>query len=295
VVELRIDDPEGERVPEGIRVIDAHTHLFPDELFAALWRWFDSNAWPIRYQLSSVEAATFLLDRGVEHTVALIYPHKPGMAQMLNGFMAGVMAKHSGVWGLGSVMPGEPGDRDIVRRALGEQGLCGVKIHCHVQSLSPDDARLDVVYEEAARAGKPVLIHAGSGPSLGGYGTDPGALCRPELMADALGRHPDTTVVVPHLGADHIEIYLGMLAEFPNLHLDNTMAVAGYFGPDPARELFERHADRILFGSDFPNIPYAWDRELKRVLAMELTDATLDSILWKNAEALYAPSTNSRE
>ncbi len=284
---LSLEDREGERVPDGVRVIDAHTHLFPNELFAALWRWFDTNAWPIRYRLSAEEAARFLIDRGVEHTVALIYPHKPGMAETLNAFMAGIMERHPRVWGLGSVMPGEPGERAILRAAL--ERLRGVKIHCHVQSLSPNDERLHVVYEEAARAGKPVLIHAGSGPTLSGYGTDPGALCRPELMADALRRHPETTVVVPHLGFDHPEVYFDMLGEFPNLYLDNAMALAGYFGLEVAAELLESHAGRVLFGSDFPNIPYAWDRELKRVLALGLSDAALDAILWQNATALFAP------
>ena len=28
------------------------------------------------------------------------------------------------------------------------------------------------------------------------------------------------------------------------------------------REILARHPDRILFGTDFPNIPYEWDREL---------------------------------
>ena len=34
-----------------------------------------------------------------------------------------------------------------------------------------------------------------------------------------------------------------------------------------------RHADRLLYGTDFPNIPYAWDRELVKLHAMPFTPA----------------------
>ena len=54
-----------------------------------------------------------------------------------------------------------------------------------------------------------------------------------------------------------------MLDEFHNLHLDTTMLLADYF--DPPRidaGALESHSTRILYGTDFPNIPYEWDREL---------------------------------
>ncbi|MDB5099085.1 MAG: amidohydrolase family protein, partial [Cyanobacteria bacterium RYN_339] len=41
--------------------------------------------------------------------------------------------------------------------------------------------------------------------------------------------------------------------------------------------------DRILYGSDFPNLPYAWDRELRNLAAMGLGDAALAAILGGNA------------
>jgi predicted TIM-barrel fold metal-dependent hydrolase len=38
-----------------------------------------------------------------------------------------------------------------------------------------------------------------------------------------------------------------------------------------------------MYGSDFPNIPYAWDRELKWLRDTRLGDDELDMILYKNA------------
>jgi len=38
-----------------------------------------------------------------------------------------------------------------------------------------------------------------------------------------------------------------------------------------------------MYGSDFPNIPFAWDRELKWINAARLPDKSLELILGKNA------------
>ncbi len=46
--------------------------------------------------------------------------------------------------------------------------------------------------------------------------------------------------------------------------------------------------DRILYGSDFPNIPYAWDRELKRLGKAGLSWDRLEWMLNKSAAALFS-------
>ena len=43
----------------------------------------------------------------------------------------------------------------------------------------------------------------------------------------------------------------------------------------------------FIFGTDFPNLPFAWDRELKAVLSAGLDDAQRDAILYGNAAALF--------
>ena len=46
--------------------------------------------------------------------------------------------------------------------------------------------------------------------------------------------------------------------------------------------------DRIMFGTDFPNIPYAWDRELKVLADSGLSDNFLEAVLHKNAAGLFS-------
>jgi predicted TIM-barrel fold metal-dependent hydrolase len=268
-------------------IVDAHVHLFPPRVFAALWRWFDAHAWSIKYRLHAEEVVAFLVERGIDRVVALHYSHKPDMARTLNRFVAEVARAHPQVTPLATVLPGEPDAAAILDEAFGPLGLRGVKLHCHVQQLAADDPRLDLVYARAAAAGLPVVIHAGSAPVSDAYGIDVRALCRPAAIRRVLERHERLKLVVPHLGAGEIDDYLALLGEFENLFLDTTMMLANFFEPPIAAARLERHADRILYGTDFPNIPYDWRRELDWLRAQPMSDSARASILGENARRLF--------
>jgi len=283
----RLDDAEGVRVPPGLRVFDAHVHLFPERLFEAIWRWFGEHAWPIRYRLHAEEVIAFLQGRGVERMTALVYAHKAGMAGALNRFVAELARAHSCVVPLGTVMPGEVDAGELVREALDGLGLRGIKLHCHVQKLAADDPRLDEVYRLCAERGRPVVIHAGREPSSPAYGVDTRALCGAEQIERVLQRFPTLRLVVPHLGADEFEAYFALLERYENLWLDTTMAAAEYLPGALPPGALEKHAERLLYGTDFPNIPYAWDRELQRLCARPLREGQRSRLFWENAAALF--------
>lgn len=298
---------EGDGPPHalaGRRIVDAHVHAFPPRVFAAVWRWFDQHGWSVRYRLEAREVVRHLLDRGVARVVALHYSHVPGMARALNQFVADLARDEPRVLACATVLPGEEGARAILDEALGPLGCRGVKIHCHVQCVAADDRRLDDVYAAAAAHRAPVVIHAGDAPALGGYQCDPKALCTTEAIDRALARHPRTTVIVPHLGADQMESIAALLDRRPNLHLDTTMVLARFLPMgatahervtdgerqrvlDRALAIVRAHPDRVLYGTDFPNVPYEWDRELKVIAQAGLDDAALDALLAGNAERLF--------
>jgi uncharacterized protein len=280
-------DEEGPRLPAALPpVVDAHVHLFPDALFAAIWRWFDAHAWTVRYKLETPEVIEFLLSRGVERVVALHYAHKPGIARGLNAYIAGVCRGEPRVIGLATVFPGEEDAVTILEEAFAA-GLAGVKLHCHVQCFGPDAPSMHAIYEACARAGKPLVIHAGREPASPEYKCDPHALCSAERIGRALADHPTLKLCIPHLGADEFDAYEGLLEKHDNLWLDTTMAVADFFPVPTPRRLLECRPERILYGTDFPNIPYAWDREIKKLAAFGFDDDELAGVLGRNALALF--------
>lgn len=223
---------------------------------------------------------------GIDRVVGLCYSHVPEMARDLNRFMAELARVHGDLLiPLGTVLPGEPDEHVIVDDAL-SLGLRGFKIHCHVQRLGPDDPRLDMIYARAAAAGVPVVIHAGREPCFAAYNINIHAICSATATRRVLERHPHLIMIVPHLGMDEEEDYFALLTEFPNLYLDTTMVVGGYFDRRVDPELLERHSDRILYGTDFPNIPYEWDREL-RWIEQNVSESAREKICSLNAVRLF--------
>lgn len=282
-----LDDVEGERLSTSLPVVvDAHVHLFPDRVFEAVWRWFDAHGWEIRYKLHTQRVIDFLLSRGVSKIVALCYAHKPGMARVLNRYLAEVCAREPRVVGLATVLPGEEGAAEVLAEAFA-LGLAGVKLHCHVQCFAPDADAARAVYAVCEEAGKPVIVHAGRAPSSAAYRCDVHALCSADRVERVLRDHPRLRLCVPHLGADEFDAYERLITRYDNLWLDTTMALAGYLpGPDPSR-LLQVRPDRIMYGTDFPNVPYAWDREIKRIAVLGLREEALAQVLGGTATTFY--------
>jgi hypothetical protein len=284
-----LGDVEGRALPETIGpVIDAHVHIFPDTMFDAIWGWFDENAWPIRYRLYSDDIVRFLLDRGVGHLVALSYAHRPGIAELLNRFMADTCERFPGrVTAMGTVFPGEDDAPGVIARAF-EMGLGGIKLHCHVQCFDMNGDTMRVVYEACARHGRPLVMHVSREPKSPSYRCDPYELCSADKLERVVAAYPELKVCVPHLGVDEFDEYARLIETYDNLWLDTAMVVADYFPGMETPCLDRMRTDRIFYGSDFPNIPYAWDREIVRIEGMGLGQPHLRRLMSENAIEFFS-------
>ncbi|MBK9261721.1 MAG: amidohydrolase [Polyangiaceae bacterium] len=282
-----LDDEEGLSVPAELPpVVDAHVHVFPDAVFRAVWRWFDAFGWPVRYKLFADEVIQYQLERGVSHLVLLHYAHKPGIARSMNAFVADLVKRHERVTGLATVFPGEKDQEEILAEAFA-QGLRGIKLHCHVQAMPADDERLWPVYGLCQNRGLPVVIHAGREPWSDNLPCDPYEICNVGRVERVLRAFPHLKLCVPHLGADEFAGYAELLRKYENIWLDTTMMVGEYFHVvNPWPSVLAR-PERVLFGTDFPNIPYAWDREAKAIVRAKLPDAVVEKIVGGNARELF--------
>jgi predicted TIM-barrel fold metal-dependent hydrolase len=93
---------------------------------------------------------------------------------------------------------------------------------------------------------------------------------------------------VPHLGADEFDVYARLLERFDNLWLDTTMMLSDYFPGLSVPPLSRFRTDRVMYGTDFCNLPYAWDRELVRIARMGLPEEHLDLLLRGNARDFFS-------
>jgi predicted TIM-barrel fold metal-dependent hydrolase len=102
-----------------------------------------------------------------------------------------------------------------------------------------------------------------------------------------LARFPDLALCVPHLGFDEVSEYVALMAAHDNLWLDTAMVLTNYFPARSRPDLRAFPLDRVMYGSDFPNIPYAWDRELRWLADAGLSPSELAQVTWKNAAHFF--------
>lgn len=270
-------------------LIDVHTHFMPERVLRKVWAYFDSagpltgRPWPITYRdEESVRLAT-LRGFGVRAFTSLVYPHKPAMAAWLNDWAADFAGRVPDCLHTATFYP-EPDAAEYVATAL-SQGARIFKCHIQVGDYDPNDPLLDLVWGALADAGVPVLIHCGSGPA-------PGTFTGPEPITELLRRFPRLRLIIAHMGMPEYRDFLDLAQRYPGVHLDTTMAFTDFTEADipfPAsdRGLLLDLGDRILFGSDFPNIPYPYQHALAALERLGLGDDWLRHVCHHNAAALF--------
>ncbi|MBI5537957.1 MAG: amidohydrolase family protein [Deltaproteobacteria bacterium] len=269
-------------------MIDAHVHLFPDRLYEAVWSWFDDHAWVIHEKLHADQAIDRLEKAGTDRAVALVYAHKPKMSVELNRWIGALASRRPMVVPSATVHPLDRDVAGILRQAREEFGARVVKEHCHVLNMAPDDPRMFPVYEACIALDLPLVLHSGNGPKLQGYHAPTDEVSGAARTEAVLMRYPELRLVVPHLGCMEEDLFFAMLDRHPNLYLDTTMAMVG-FSPEvrfPDRHVIAKYPGRILFGTDFPNIPYPVEAERKAIEALDLPSEAMREIMHDAAARL---------
>lgn len=283
-----------ERVPEVIAdlglpgIVDIHVHLLPPRLQARIWEHFDSagpmigREWPIQYRWPVPKLIEHLRRMGVLRFPTMPYAHRPGMAAGLNDWSLQLADEHSDVLPTVTFYP-EPGVGEYVRGAL-ERGARVGKVHLQVGDFDPGEPILDAVWGVLADSGIPVVIHAGSGPV-------PGRFTGPERIGSVLARHPGLVAVIAHLGSPETTQFLDLVQSRPNTYLDTTMAFTDFMDrirpttPEELRRLADL-GDRVLFGSDFPSIPYPYAHAVDALTGLGMSRDWLRAVLHDNAARL---------
>jgi len=266
-------------------MIDVHTHLHPPKLARAIRKWFAENSsWKLTFSTEPQDVAQHLKENGVTRFLFCSYAHKPGIAREINEWLAQT-SKELGRFGLplATVHPADTDYVDYYKAALAD-GCIGLKIHEDVQKLQIDSPQFEPIMDVTEKSNGVILVHVGHIPWSDD--TDNG----PDRLKAVLSRHPDLTVIVAHMGVPDTVEYVALTEQFPNLFLDTTMVVnsASPMRRSVTPELMEKHQKNILFGSDFPNIPYAYKDDIAEINRFVPTDAARAAIFSKNAERLLA-------
>ncbi|WP_243730335.1 amidohydrolase family protein [Nesterenkonia salmonea] len=269
-------------------LVDIHTHFMPDRVLRKVWAHFDEvgpqlgQEWPITYRRSENERIAILRAFGLQTFTTLNYAHRPDMAAWLNDYSQRLAARVPEA-ALSATFYPEPSAPDYVAEAVAA-GVRVFKVHVQVGGFDPADERLGPVWELLSAAGIPVVIHCGSGPNPGEF-TGP---CRIERL---LGQFPGLRLVIAHLGMPEYAEFMDLAERFDGVHLDTTMAFTDFIErlhPFPRERLGQLSdlQDRIVLGTDFPNIPYHYTHSLDALIDLDMGDAWLRAVLYENGARL---------
>ncbi|MET1037652.1 MAG: amidohydrolase family protein [Aeromicrobium sp.] len=268
-------------------IVDVHTHFMAPQILAKVWAYFDAagpmlgRPWPITYRWDDDDRVAHLRSMGVRKFSALSYAHKPGIAGFMNDWTLDFAARTPDALRSATFYP-EPEAATYVPRLIAD-GVEVFKVHVQVGDFAPNDPLLEPVWGALAESGTPIVLHAGSGPA-------PGHHTGPAGVADVLSRHPDLALVIAHLGMPEFAEFLDLADRHEHVRLDTTMAFVDFWQqpvPDGIVPRLRELQDKILFGTDFPNIPYEYGHQIEVLQRLDLGDDWMRSVLWGNGAALF--------
>jgi predicted TIM-barrel fold metal-dependent hydrolase len=168
---------------------------------------------------------------------------------------------------------------EVVREAF-ESGARGLKFQCPVQECGPADPRLDPAFELAAEYDRPILFHAGTAPMFRDsphVGIDP--------FREFVASYPEVRACCAHMGTFDWEAFVDLVRERESVYLDTCFAMATVIGEyvdfDPAtvpNAVFEELAGRVMYGSDFPNMPHEYVPEREELLERDLSSEAFEAL-----------------
>lgn len=260
-----------------MRVIDFHTHAFPDPLAERAVPQL-AEAGGIRPVLDGrVTSLLASMDaNGIRASVIASIATRPEQFEPILAWSRSVASDR--IFPFASVHPEDPDGPTRIRR-IADAGLKGIKLHPYYQDFDVDEPRMDPLYHAIDESGLVLLLHAGFDIAY-----ERRRCCDPRRTANLARRHPSLKLVAAHLGGwqDWDEVRRHLLGGPVTLDLSTSLE---FLPPTEARDLILAHPlENVVFGTDSPWCDQA--QTLRLFEALDLPDDRRRAILHDNAARL---------
>jgi hypothetical protein len=188
--------------------------------------------------------------------------------------------------------PAEQALKDA-EKAVHQHGVVGFHFHPIMGHFSVDDPKLNPLFETISGLGVPVMVDVGTTGMGAGMPGGMGALiehAHPLALDRLAARFPDLTIIAAHPGWPWIDEMTAVALHKGNVYWEMSGWAPKYFPPQLRTDIRGRLRDKVMFGSDYPSMPYErilreWDElgpliEKHRVTHIHVVPALL--IKWLN-------------
>ena len=273
-------------------IIDFHVHLFPDRLFDAIWDYFSKQyKWDVIYHLYYKECVNHLREKSVGPIIYSNYAHRAGVAKDLNDWNKRTLDEIDNLYCFGAFSPLDEDAMKIARDTIAHPKVLGFKLQLLVQEFYPADERFFPLYDLVMEKNKRILFHVGNGPAGNKYvGID--------NFKKLLDRYPDLPCNIAHMGGLEYMEFLGLLENHNNIYFDTSFTflpkMAPFFDQEDLfadlagfwNESLEKYKDRIVYGSDFPNLIFPREDEIDCLVGLDLSQEFYNKAFFENGMRL---------
>lgn len=264
-----------------MRVIDMHTHIFPDKIAekatVATADYFVLPE-PPNHHGRVQELADVLDEAGIDYAMVFSAATAPHQVESIHRFILEQAAKYPKFIPCGT-LHAEYENYRAELAFLRENGVHGVKLHPEFQRFALDDERLFPMYEEMERTDMFLIAHMGD-PRVDVSG--------PHRMGPIAETFPRLRCIAAHLGnwGDWDVEKIRPLANLPNIYTDISSSFSYVEDKAPLlRILGEYDPTHIFYGSDYP----IWcpKKELEKARRLDISGDLLEDILFNNFARFY--------
>ncbi len=280
-------------------IIDAHTHIFPEEVLANPERFGDLDpAFGMMHaggarMVSPAELLEEMDRHGIDKALLTGFPWRaPELCRLNNDFIMEVMRTYPGRFlGLAVVNPSTsrgsgPGETLAEAMRCLEAGMHGIgELHLEMQGFSLHEREvIEPLCDVAMQYDRPLMIHVNEPVGHNYPGKEQVAL---SSIYSLICDYPEMKLILPHWGGGFFlyELMPEVAQAASKVFYDS--AASPFLYDSRIHSVAENCAGarKLLFGTDFPLIPY--QRCLDDVYAGGMSDAGIAAFLGGNARRLF--------
>ena len=257
-----------------MRIVDVHCYPNTKEWIACQQPYVDALAayWNRPWiPKTEDEVVREFADAGVEAIlVALDIETTAGTPPCSNDFVAAMQKRHSEriiqSWAAIDPFKGEKAISEA-GRAIQELGMLGFHFHPIIGHYAVNDRRLYPLFEVINALKVPVMIDVGTTGMGAGISGGMGAKLRqahPSAVDELAADFPNLTIIAAHPGWPWVDEMTAVALHKGNVFWELSGWAPKYFPPQLKVDIRGRLKEKILFGSDYPSLPYSrlfreWD------------------------------------
>ncbi len=244
------------------------------------WTWKEEDAVVAEFAAAGVEAVL----------VALDFETTTGTPPCSNDYVKGIQRRHPDriihAWAAVDPFKGEIAIQEA-KKAIGELGMLGFHFHPIMGHFAVNDRRLYPLFETIATLKAPVMIDVGTTGMGAGMPGGLGARIRhahPSAIDDLAADFPSLTIIAAHPGWPWVDEMTAVAMHKGNVYWEMSGWAPKYFPAQLKIDIRSRLQDKVMFGSDYPSIPY--DRLFKEWAELGYAETVMEKIFHQNAERI---------